>query len=79
MAYVILERISGLEQLSETIASRYLKLVTDSASVPFTLTSIWMPLALRVISLFFSTLISILYDVQGRRQAASLLYSGFCS
>ena len=59
-----LERISGLEPSSETTAPRYLKLVTLPSFCPFTFISLWMPLALFVISLVFSALISILYLVQ---------------
>ena len=64
VACAILERISGLEPSSETTASRYLKLVTVLIFYPFTFISLWMPLALFVISLVFSALISILYFVQ---------------
>ena len=66
VACAILEITSGLEPSFETTAPRYLKL----ASVPnfcfftFTITSLWMPMALFVISLFFSALMSILYLVQ---------------
>ena len=45
-------------------APRYLKLVTVPSFCPFTFISLWMPLALFVISLVFSPLISILYLVQ---------------
>ena len=64
MAYSVLERISGLEPSSETIAARYLKLVTVPNFCPFTFISLWMPLALYVIRFDFSALISILYLVQ---------------
>ena len=64
VACSILERTSGLEPLSETTAPRYLKLVTVPSFCPFTFISLWMPLALFVISLVFSALISILYLVQ---------------
>ena len=60
----ILERISGLEALSETTAPRNLKLVTVPNFCPFTFISLWMPLALFVISLVFSALICILYLVR---------------
>ena len=63
-ACAILERTSGLEPSSETTAPRYLKLVTVPNFCPFTFISLWMPLALFVISLVFSALISILYLVQ---------------
>ena len=64
VACAILERTSGLEPSSETTAPRYLKLVTVPNTCPFTFISLWMPLALFVISLVFSALISILYLVQ---------------
>ena len=65
MACVILERISGLEPLSETIAPRYLKLCTVPVPsfCPYTFISL-VPLALFVTSLVFSALFSILYLVQ---------------
>ena len=64
VACAILERTSGLEPSSETIAPRYLKHVTVPNCCPFTFISLWMPLALFVISLVFSALISVLYLVQ---------------
>ena len=64
VACSILERTSGLEPSSETTAPGYLKLVTVPNFCPFTFISLWMPLALFVISLVFSALISILYLVQ---------------
>ena len=64
VACAILERTSGLEPSSETTAPRYLKLVILPNFCPFTFISLWMPLALFVISLVFSALISILYLVQ---------------
>ena len=64
LACAILERTYGLEPSSETTAPRYLKLVTVPNFCPFTFISLWMPLALFVISLVFSALISILYLVQ---------------
>ena len=64
MACTILERTSGLELSSKTTAPRYFKLVTVPNFCPFTFISLWMPLALFVISLVFSVLISILYLVQ---------------
>ena len=63
VACAILERTSGLEPSSETTAPRYLKLVTVPNFCPFTFISVWMPLALFVISLVFSALISILYFI----------------
>ena len=50
MAFAILERASGLELSSKTTVPRYSKLVTVPIFCPFTLTSLWMPLALFVIS-----------------------------
>ena len=64
VACAILERTSGFEPSSETTAPRYLKLVTVPNFCPFTFISLWMPLALYIISLVFSALISILYLVQ---------------
>ena len=64
MVCAILERISGLEPSSETTAPRYLKLITVCNFCPFTFISLWMPLALFVVSLVFSALISVLYLVQ---------------
>ena len=64
VACAILERTSGLEPSSETTAPRYLKLVTLPNFCPFTFISLWMSLALFVISLVFSALTSILYSVQ---------------
>ena len=65
VACAILERTSGLEPSSETTAPRYLKLVTvPNFCLFFTFICLWMPLALFVISLVFSALISILYLVQ---------------
>ena len=60
VACAVLERISGLELSSQTTAPRYLKLITVPDFRPFTFISLWMPLALFVISLVFSALISIL-------------------
>ena len=60
----ILEKISGLEPLSETTDPRYLKLVIVPNVCPFTFISLWMQLALFVIGLVFSALISILNDAQ---------------
>ena len=64
LACAVLEGISGLEPSSETTAPSYLKLVTVSNFCPFTFISLWMPLALYVICLVSSVLISILYLVQ---------------
>ena len=59
--YAILERISSFESSPETIAPRYLKFLTVSSFCPFTLISLWVPVALLVIDLAFTVLISILY------------------
>ena len=56
VACAILERTAGLEPSSETTAPRYLKLVAVPNFCPFTFISLWMPLALFVISLVFSAL-----------------------
>ena len=61
VACAILQRTSALEPPSETTAPRYLKFVTVLNFCPFTFISLWMPLALFVISLVFSALIYILY------------------
>ena len=58
VGYAILEIISGLEPSSVITEPRYLNLVTVSNFCPFTLISVLMPLVLFVISLVFSTLIS---------------------
>ena len=78
VACAILERTSGLEPLSETTAPRYLKLVTVPNFCPYTVISLWMPLALFVISLVFSALISILYLVQVLSRLSTKAYSS-CS
>ena len=64
VACAILETTSGLEPSSETTAPCYLKLVTVPNTCLFTSISLWMTLALFVISLVFFALISILYRVQ---------------
>ena len=53
MACAGLESVSGFEPLSETSASRYMKLDTVPYYCTFTLIILWMPSALFVISLFF--------------------------
>ena len=70
MACAILERTSGLEPSSETTAQRYLKPVIVPNFCSFTFISIWVSLALFVISLVFSALISILYLVQASDRAS---------
>ena len=80
VACAILERISGLEPSSETIAPRNLKLVTVPSFCPFTFISLWMSLALFLFSLVFSALISILYLHKFFfRLSASLRASSSCS
>ena len=64
VACAILERTSGLEPSSEITGPRYLRLVKVPKFCHFTFISLWMLLALFVISLVFSALISILYLVQ---------------
>ena len=64
VACAILERTPGFKPSSETTAPRYLKLVTVLNFCPFTFIFLWMPLALLVINLVFSALISILYLVR---------------
>ena len=59
----ILASISGLEPSSVIIDPKYLKLFTVSSLCPLTLTSVLMPCVLFVISLVFSALISMPYDV----------------
>ena len=59
---------------SDTIARRYLKIVTAPSFCPLTLISLWMPLALIFIGFVFSALISILYFVETFNKASS-----FCS
>ena len=79
VACAILERTSGLEPSSETIAPRYLKLVIVPNFCPFTFISLWMPLALFVISLVFSALISILYLVQVLSRLSTRASSSYSS
>ena len=55
---VVLESIPGLEPSSVITEPRYLKLVFVSSFYPFTLISALMPLVMFVISVVFSTLIS---------------------
>ena len=63
VACAILERTPGVDPSSETTVPRYFKLVTVPRFCSFTFTSLWMPLALFVINLVVSALISILYLV----------------
>ena len=78
VACAILERTSGLEPSSETTAPRYLKLVTVPNFCLFTFISLWMPLALFVISLVFSALIHIINLVQVLSRLSTRVCS-FCS
>ena len=66
VAWAIFGRTSSSEPSSETTAPRYLTLVTVSSFCPITLFFLWMPmpLALFVMNLVFSALISILCLVQ---------------
>ena len=64
MACAILERISGSEPSSEITAPSCFKLATVPSFCPFTLTYLWMPVALFVFRFAFSALTSILYFVQ---------------
>ena len=79
VACAILERISGLEPSSETTTPRYSKLVTVPGFCPFTFISLWVPLALFVISLVFSVQISTLYLVQGLSSLSTRASSSFFS
>ena len=72
------EWIFGFEPSSETIAPRYLKLVTVHSFCPVTLISLLIPLALLVISFVFSALISILYLMQVLSRLSNRPYSS-CS
>ena len=51
VACTIIERSSGFEPSSETMAPMYLQLVTVLSFCPVTLISLWMPLTLYVLSL----------------------------
>ena len=53
VACAIRERTSGFEPSSETIATMYLKLVTVRSYSPLTVISLWMSLALLIISFVF--------------------------
>ena len=68
-----------MEPSSETTAPRYLKLVTVPNFCHFTFISLWMPLALFVISLVFSALISILYLVQVLSRLSTRASSSYSS
>ena len=59
----ILANISGLEPSSVIIDPKYLKLFTVSSLCPLNFISVLMPCVLFVISLVFSALISMPYDV----------------
>ena len=64
VACTILDRTSGFVPSSETVALRYLKFVTVASFCLLSFIFLWMPLALFVISLVFSTLTCILVFVQ---------------
>ena len=70
----ILERTSGLEPSSETTAPRYLKLVTVPNFCPFTFISLWIPLALYVISFYLLRTVLHLIPCAG---FAETFYSSF--
>ena len=78
VVWAILASISGLESSSVIIDPKYLKLFTVSSLCPLTLTSVLMPCVLFVISLVFSALISMLYDVDGFSRRSTKLASS-CS
>ena len=59
VVWAILEMISGVDPSSVTTEPRYLKLDTVSNLCPLTLIFLLMPLMLLIISLVFSTIISI--------------------
>ena len=69
------------ELSSETIALRYLKLVSVPSICPLPLISLWMPLAMFAYSLVFSLLIFTLYLVLvlSTRDASSSFSSGRAS
>ena len=75
LACTILERTYGYEPPSETIAPRYLKLVSVTSFCSLTLISHWMSLVLFVISFVFSALISIsAYLIQRTNQHSCWYY-----
>ena len=78
VACATLQRTSGLEPLSELIVPRYLKLFTVPSFCPLTFISLWMPLALFVISLVLSALISNIYLVQVLSRLSTRAFSS-CS
>ena len=64
MVWAILERISGMDPSSVTMAPNYLKLWTVFSFSPLTLMLLPMPLVLLVINLVFSALICMPYAVE---------------
>ena len=78
-ACAILERTSGLESSSETTAPRLLKLDTVPNFCPYTFVFLLDALALFVISLVFSALVSILYLVQVLSRLSTWASSSFSS
>ena len=77
VACAVLERTSGLEPSSETIALSTWSLYGIQI-LPFYLNLLRMPLALSVISLVFSALIAILYIVQVLSKLSTRAFN-FCS
>ena len=62
--WAILERTSGMDPSSVTMAPKYLKLWTVSSFLPLTLMLLLMPFVLLVINLVFSALICMPYAVE---------------
>ena len=80
VACATLETISGLAPSSETTAQGYLKRVTGPSFCHFTFISLFMPLALFVISLVFSLApIFILYMAQVLSRLSTRASSSFSS
>ena len=71
--------ISGLEPSSVIIDPKYLKLFTISSFCPITLTFVLMPCVLFVISLVFSALISMPYEVVFFLSRRSTKLASYCS
>ena len=73
---VILERTAGLEPLSETATSRYLKLITVTNICPFTFISLWTALALIifVVGLWFYVHGKHLWSCRGRSVNLTTLF-----
>ena len=73
----ILKNISSLKLSSDTTEPMYLKFVTVSSFCPFTLIFSLMPLALFVISLVFSALISMPEAVEAFSRRSTSFASSF--